>query len=191
MIGSSSLNVYSTDGKLLNSAGQRGKEKQYFDCPRGVSVSNDERRIYICDSYNARIQCLNLDLTFHSLIEDIPSPRDVKLTPDEVILLTSENPCVRYYNYSHQLIRQIVPRGTGNLVINPWYFCVDKASNILLTDLASSCVLIFSNRGKLIHKLGQEGEDRGEFIEVRGIALDFEGRIIVASENPNNCIQLF
>ena len=186
-----SLNLYSTKGKFLKTVWKHGKGKLQFDCPRGVAVSNVTKRIYICDSRNSRIQCLNLDLTFHSFIEDIPSPRDVKLTSDEVVVLISGDPCVRYYNYSHQLIRQIIPRGEGNLVIYPCYFCIDKASNILMTDFATNCVLIFSNRGELIHKFGQKGEDRGEFIYVSGIALDSEDRIIVASENPNHCIQLF
>ena len=188
---SHSLNVYSTEGEFLNSVGKEGKGKLEFYLPTGVAVSNENKRIYICDRDNARIQCLNLDLIFHSFIEDIPSPGDVKLTSDEVVVLTSGDPCVRYYNYSHQLIRQIIPRGEGNLVINPLYFCVDKANNILMADVATNCVLIFSNRGELIHKFGQEGEDRGEFINASGIALDSEDRIIVASMNPNHCIQLF
>ena len=186
-----SLNVYSTGGKFLNFIGKKGKGKLEFNWPRGVDVSNEKKRIYICERNNARIQCLNLDLTFHSFIEDIRSPKDVKLTSDEVVVLTPGDSCVRYYNYSHQLIRQIIPRGERNLVINPLYFFVDKVRNILMTDFATNYVLIFSNRGELIHKFGQGGGDRGKFIDVRGIALDSEDRIIVASENPNNCIQLF
>ena len=188
---SNSLNVYNTEGKFLNSVGEKGKGKLEFGFPRGVGVSNAKKRIYICDSGNARIQCLNLDLAFHSFIKDIPYPRDVKLTSNEVVVLTFGDPCVRYYNYSHQLIRQIIPRGEGNLVINSFYFCLDKAYNILMTDSATNCVLIFSNIGELMHKFGQEGEDSGEFIDVSGIALDSEDRIIVASENPDHCIQLF
>ena len=132
-----------------------------------------------------------MDLTFHTFIEDIDYPRDVKLTSDEVVVLTSGDTCVRLDNYSHQLIRQIIPRGEENLVINPWHFCIDKASNILMTDSATNYVLIFSNRGELICKFGQEGRGRGEFINVRGIALGSEDRIIVASKNPDHCIQLF
>ena len=188
---SDSLNVYSTEGKFLNSVGKKGKGKLEFDSPRRVAISNEKKRIYICDSDNRRIQCLNLDLKFHSFIKDIPHPRDVKLTSDEVVVLTFRDTCVRYYNYSHQLIRQIIPRGEGNLVINPFRFCIDKANNILMTDRATNCVLILSNTGELIHKFGHKGEDRGEFIGVTGIALDSEDRIIVASENPNHCIQLF
>ena len=68
---------------------------------------------------------------------------------------------------------------------------MDKAKDILMTDSATNCVLIFSNRGELMHKFGQKGGDRGEFIKVKGIALDSEDRIIIASWNPNHCIQIF
>ena len=186
-----SLNVHSTEGKFLNSVGKGGKRKLEFNGSRGVAVSNEKKIIYICHMSNARIQCLNLDLTFHSLIEDIPSPRDVKLSLDEVIVLTLGDPCVRYYNYSHQLIRQIIPHGERSLVIDPCYFYIDKARNIIMTDIATNCVLIFSSTGELIHKFGQRGEDGREFIDVTGLALDSEDRIIVASQNPNHCIQLF
>ena len=188
---SHSLNLYSTEGKFLKSIWKHGKRKLEFNRPSGVVVSNEKKRIYICDRENSRIQCLNLDLTFHSFIKDIPSPRDVKLTSDEVVVLTEGDPCVRYYNYSHQLIRQLIPRGEANLVRNPCYFCVDKASNIIMTDCATNCVLIFSNRGELIHKFGQRGVDRGQFIYATGIALNSEDRIIVVSRNLNHCIQLF
>ena len=54
-----------------------------------------------------------------------------------------------------------------------------------MTDTATNCVLIFSNSGELVHKFGREGENRGEFFEVTGIAVDSEDRIIVASKNTN------
>ena len=57
-----------------------------------------------------------------------------------------------------------------------------------MTDIATNCVLIFSNRGELMYKFGQTGKDRGDFFTVKGIALDSEDRIIVASNNPNHCI---
>ena len=51
--------------------------------------------------------------------------------------------------------------------------------------------IIFSKEGKEIYKFGKEGKRPGCFIEPRGIALDSEGRIIVASQNPDHCIQFF
>ena len=60
---------------------------------------------------------------------------------------------------------------------------------IYLTD--SHNALIFSNTGQLLHNLGMRGEGRGDLISPSGIALDRESRIIIMSENPSYCIQLF
>ena len=147
--------------------------------------------IYICDCWNNRIQCLNLNLTFNSFISKVNYPRDIKITPQDIVVLTGGSPCIQLYDYSHQLIRQIVTLGEGSQVIDPWYFCLDREFNILMTDLSAGRVLIFSNRGQLLHKFGKRGEGRGDIIYPAGIAVDREDRIIVVSENPKNCIQLF
>ena len=42
-----------------------------------------------------------------------------------------------------------------------------------------------------MHKFGREGNDTGEFIEPAGIALNSENKIVVISQNPSNCVQLF
>ena len=147
--------------------------------------------IYICDYSNNRIQCFNLNLTFNSFIPKVNLPKDIKLTPQDIVVLTDGSPCIRFYDYSHQLIREIISRGEGNQVTNPMYFCLDRELNILITDLLAETVLIFSIGGTLLYKFGKRGECRGDFISPTGIATDRKGRIIVVSRNPEHCIQIF
>ena len=147
--------------------------------------------IYICDYLNNHIQCLNLNLTFNSFIPNVNYPRDIKLTPEDIVVLRDGSPCIQFYDYSHQLIREIIIREEGNQVINPWYFCLDRELNILITDFSADVVMIFSNGGELLYKLGKSGEQRGDFISPTGIATDREGRVIVVSHNLENCIKIF
>ena len=188
---SNSLSVYSPEGRYIQSVGREGKKELEFYRPRAVAVSTVNNLFYICDCLNNRIQCLNLNLTFHSFISGVKQPRDIKLTSQDVVVLTGGSPCIQFYDYSHQLIRQIISRGEGNQVINPLYFCLDRKSNILMTDFSADRVLIFSDRGQLLHKFGKRGEGRGDLISPTGIAVDREDRIIVVSRNPKHCIQLF
>ena len=185
------LNLYSTEGKYLRSVGIKGKKRLKFDSPGGLDISTDRDRIYIAECYNNRVQCLNLNLKFNSFIEDIYGTSDVKLTSNEIVVLSLHNPCVSLYTYSHQLIREMIPIGEGNPFLIPLFLILDEASNILITDIERYCVFVFSFGGELIHRFGREGGKRGEFIIPRGISIDFQGRIIVSSENPDNCIQLF
>ena len=185
------LNVYSTEGKYLNSVGVKGKNELQFDQPRGLDISTDRDRIYLAEHGNDRIQCLNLNLKFNSFIDDIYGVRDVKLTSNEIVVLSARNPCVSLYTYSHQLIRDMIPKGDGNPVVTPVSFILDKSFNILITDFGMHCVSIFSFGGDLIHRFGKEGKKRGDFIKPSGITVDVEGRIIVSSKNPEHCIQVF
>ena len=190
-LNANSLTVYSTEGKYIESVGEVGNKELEFYWPRGVAVSTVNNLIYICELRNNRIQCLNLNLTFNSFIPKVTYPRDIKLTPEDIVVLTEGNPCILFYNYSHQLIREIITRGEGNQLIDPRYFCLDREFNILMTDFSADNVVIFSNRGQLLYKLGKRGEGRGDFISPTGIATDRAGRIIVVSWNPEYCIQLF
>ena len=185
------LNVYSTEGKFLKSVGVKGKKKLEFDKPKGLDISTDAYRIYIAEFENDRVQCLNLNLKFNSFIDNVLGTRDVKLTSDEIVVLSCRIPCVSLYTYSHQLIREMIPRGEGNPVIHPSFFVLDKSLNILITDLKSHCVSIFSFGGELIHRFGKKGEKRGELLEPAGVTINVEGRILVASKNPEHCIQIF
>ena len=60
-----------------------------------------------------------------------------------------------------------------------------------MTDFSANNVVIFSNRGQLLYKLGKRGMGRGDFFSPTGVATDREGRIIVVSENTEHCIQMF
>ena len=185
-----SLTVYSIEGKYIQSVGREGNKELEFNSPKGVAISTVNNLIYICDWWNNRIQCLNLNLTFNSFIPNVTLPRDIKLTPQNIVILTERNLCIQFYDYSHQLIREIITRRESSQVINPLYFCLDRELNILVTDFSANSVVIFSN-GELLHKLGKRGEGRGDFISPTGIATDREGRIIVVSHNPEHCIQIF
>ena len=186
---SNSLNVYSVEGKFLRSVGE--EEGLKFDQPRGIEISVLKNLIYVCDNKNNRIQCLNFDLTFNSFILNIFGPRDIKLTQNEIVILKRGDHCICLFNYSHQFVREMIHCGEGTPLNRPQYFCLDQQNNILMTDISSHCVAIFSIRGELIYKFGKKGVKRGEFIEPRGIALDSFNKIIVLSMNPTNCMQLF
>ena len=190
--GSHCLNVYSTGGKYLDSVGEKGKKELEFDQPRGLDVSTVKDRIYIAEFGNERIQCLYLDnLKFNSFIEDISGAKDVKLTSNEIIVLSNRNPCVSLYTYSHKLMCEIIPCGQGDPILTPYFLILDGSSNILITDYGNHSVSVFTFEGELLHRFGREGEDRGEFIMPAGIAIDSLSRILVVSDNPNHCVQIF
>ena len=189
--GSDLLTVYSTDGKYLQSVGGKGKNHLKFDKPKGLDTSTELNRIYIAEYENDRIQSLNLDLSFHSIIDDIYGALDVKLTPEEIVVLSLRNLCVSIYSYSHKLIREMILRDETCQLKLPVRFFLDECSNILITDVKSHCVCVYSYRGELLHKFGKKGDQKGDFIRPFSITICPQGRIIVTSDNPNHPILIF
>ena len=186
------VNMYSTDTKFEKSVGGKGTKWLELNKPRAIAISKEHKRIYIAEFDNDRVQCLNLDLTFLSIISNVYGALDVKLTATEIVLLSSNNPCVYLYSYSNQFIRLMIPWGESNPLISPSrIFITEALNNILFTDNDAHCVCVFSYEGKYLHKFGKSGENRGEFIQPRGLSIDAQGRILVASENPNHCVQSF
>ena len=149
-----------------------------FDTPRGLCVSAERNRVYITESENHRVHCLNLDLTFDSLIVDLYRARDVKLTPEEIVVLSFQNPCISIFSKSHQLIRKMIPRGKDLYLQGPTKFVLDNSFNILLTDFDAHCVSTYSYRGEFVHTFGKEGRQKGEFIHPKGLTISPSGQFI-------------
>ena len=185
------LTVYSTDGKYLESVGGKGSNHLEFDRPLGLDISTELNKIYIAELGNHIIQSLNLDLSFYSIIDDILGVLDVKLTSEEIVVLSSRNPCVSLYSYSHQLIREMIPYNEICQLKLPVRFNLDAFFNILITDMKSHCVCVYSYRGEFLHKFGKEGDQKGDFIAPKGITICCQGRIFVTSNNPNHPVQIF
>ena len=99
------LTVYSPDGKYLQSVGGKGRNHLEFDDPCGLDIYTELNRIYIAELENRRLHCLNLDLSFHYIIDDTYRAKDVKLTPEEIVVLSLCNPRVSHIHTSiHTLI---------------------------------------------------------------------------------------
>ena len=185
------LNVYSIDGALLQSVGNKGSQELEFDSPEGVVVSNVNDLVYICDTMNNRIQCLNLNLTFRSFIRNVFNPRDIKLTPNEIVVLKGDSFCICLFNYSHQFVRTMIRCGEGFTLRKPSFFCLDDDNNLLITDFSTHCIAVYSFRGELIHHFGNELTRQLNIFSPSGIALNSENLIIVVFFGIRNCLFLF
>ena len=168
-------------------AGKKGDERLEFHWPRGIAVSSGNI-VYICDWANNRIQCLNSDLSFNSIVSSVKGPKDIKLTPDNVIILTEDNNCIRFYDYQHRLCREIITRERqSSFSLIPG---LNSDYNIVLTDLHASCISIFSSTGELLNRHKRSADNR-DTLQPISVAVDSQNRIIVTSRNPNYCVQMF
>ena len=180
------------DCKLVRRTGTEGVGEGQVDRPRGL-CSDYNGDVYVADSGNNRVSVFSKQLQFLKCLgtQQLKSPVDVKVTPNSLMILDCSPNCIHFYSRSGDLLSSCVTQGKAGIVYQPYFFCLDTAGNILITDKWRNDVKIFSPSGHLIHKIGKEGQGRGEFSYPYGICVSELGTIFVVSWNGNFVLQSF
>lgn len=150
------------DANLLFSFGARGSGAGQFDHPLGLGA-DDDGRIYVADSGNARVQVFFPDGTLERVIEGPPGGGRGRLVEPADVAVCSQLGPERY-------------RG-----------------RIYVVDRAANRVQVFSpleDGARWLSTFGREGEDRGELGAPSGIALDHQCNVYVADPG-NHRLQMF
>ena len=74
-------------------------------------------------------------------------------------------------------------------VYNPLFFCLDTEENIIISDIDTHQIKIFSKEGNHIRTIGERGQQPGMFYRPSGLALTKE--LVVVSCTDNFRIQIF
>ena len=182
-----------SDFRLVARLGSEGSDIGQFNHPRQLSISSNGD-LFIADFGNDRIQIL--DSSLHPIREvahpSMHRPCDVKLTTDEMyVLSSSDTPCVHIFSYTGYKIRSLLTRGVGMQVTNPSHFCLDAHKSLIISDLSTGQIKIFSNEGTLLHTLGEPGHEVGMFDLPTGLALTSNLKLVTVSWNNNYGLQIF
>ena len=149
--------------------------------------------VYVADRSNHRVSVFSKDFNFlkHLFTQQLSYPRDVKITPNSVVVLDKSQNCIHFFSRSGVLLRSCVTRGEDGMVCAPRFFCLDPAGNILITDYYRDNIKILSPSGQLMHTIGKKGHGRGELYGQYGICLSQTGTIFVVSRSDNFGLQSF
>ena len=161
--------------------------------PSGLCIDTNGD-VYVANCSNQGIVIFSTNLQFKSsLTHELFCPRDVKLTPDCVVVLDWSPKCVHLFSRDGDYLSSCISQGgeQNSLVCFPQFFCLDFSGNILISDCDHHCIKIFTQSGELIHSIGRKGNKKGEFITPRGIAISNSGVIFVLSDHPKFSLQSF
>ena len=180
------------DCKLVRRTGTEGAGEGQLRVPRGL-CSDYNGDIYVAEPPNNRVSVFSKQLQFLKCLgtQQLKTPLDVKVTPNSLVILDWSPNCIHFYSRSGDLLSSCVTLGEDGMVYRPYFFCLDTAGNILITDNMRNDVKILSPSGHLIHEIGKEGNGRGELFYPRGICVSELGTIFVISENENFALQSF
>ena len=149
----------------------------------------------VADDNNDRISVFSKQLKFKSYLGrgHLQCPKDVKLSDDRIVVLDHGTKCVHFFSRDGQLLSSCVPQGrTQDCSVNfPYFFCLDAANNIIISDKYNNAIKLFTELGHHIHTIGRVGNGIGEFIRPMGVCISKLGNIFVVSNNPNYPLQCF
>ena len=187
------------DGTFIASVGSKGSGKLQFNEPWAVAADERGKRIYVCDTYNHRIQVLNFDLSYHSSFgskgtgpQQFNIPAGIAIDSHQNVFVADyNNHRVQVFNSEGWFQHQIKQRGAGMEELGyPISVCINRDDNVYVLEDSKCCVSIFSNKGDFIKSFGQPGNKAGEFDDPYGIAVDNSGCVYI-SDTDNNRIQIF
>lgn len=186
--GKNYITVHSLTGEVLKKIGKKGIGELEFNSPWGIAAGVDE--ILICERENNRVQVLSdsLDFKFFLGEDSLQDPRDVKLTTNEVYVLDTADPCIHVFSrIGFDFVRSFI--SLGSQISNPYFFDIDPADNIILSDAGSRKIFIFSSTGQLLHSIGELLAD--VLKDVMGVAVGKTGLIFCVSGCAQGVLNIF
>ena len=179
------------EGKHVTPIGCQGSGPLEFNTPCGLIVGIDGR-IFVCDTFNGRIQVLNPDLSFNSFMgTDIAPPGKLNAPYDIAI-----NSAGMFYiaDYSDHMVKifssrgdhlgQITSKGSQELLKNPVSVHVNKNDHVFVGEEKATGVSVFDMNGKFLMTVPVRLS--GSY----GITSDYDGLLYI-SDRANRRVQIF
>ncbi len=189
---------FTLKGKLIASAGTKGNGELQFDTPIAVACSPTNKKVYVCDTCNHRIQVLNSDMTFSSTFGSKGTDLGQFTNPTGIAIDKKGNVFVADYSSNRiqvfspdgQPLREITqqkPGGEG--LMGPVSVCLDSNEFVYVLESNEYRVSVFNKEGDFVRTF-RKREKAGEFNNLHSIAVDRTGYVYL-SDTDNHKIEVF
>ena len=159
--------------------------------------TDGNNNIYGCEYYNKSVIVFDKNLKFLYKIElksshlsSYTRTTSIKLYKDSMYVMFHNSPFpLQIFSLEGELERCLIPQ---NQTLFSNFFSIDRLENIIVPDLYTKRIKIFSKEGEPIHSIDSAmlpGDQK--FYYPRGVAVDRKNRIIVAQENKECCLLAF
>ena len=190
---------FTAKGDLLLKVGEKGSKRLQFDSPNAIAYNKTNRKLYVSDEWNHRVQVLNTDLTFHSSFGKRGSGKHEFIHPAGIAFDLTRNVYVADLN-NHRIqvftadgafLRTFGSKGDGPGQLNhPLGVAVSPTGVVFAAEMSGHRISVFRTTGEFIHSFGKPGSKEGEFYGPTGITIDSDANVIV-TDRENGRIQVF
>jgi sugar lactone lactonase YvrE len=172
----------------------------FFCSPKGITIDKNDR-IFIADTYNNRIQIMDVNGNMLGKLGNVTNPQDIAMNnsgdyfiPDSSYYAVQRGESVSLINRIQILDAQGDPLaniGSNASQFNlPESIAVDSNGNIYVVDAKNHRIQKFDLNRKFLLSWGGYGTNNGQFNSPSAITLDAIGHVYVA-DRLNNRVQKF
>ena len=198
--GNHRIQKFTNDGQFLASVGTKGTGPLQFDCPMDIAFNTRNKKVCVVENWNHRIQLLNSNLTFSSIIGGGHSSKNGEFahpwgvtcdSTGNVYVADYGNHRIQVFTASMKFLRKFgcYGQGEGELIF-PMSVAVDSKGMVFISDSGNYRISVFTSKGRFVKSFGQHGSGPGEFDRPRYLAVDDCG-VLCVCDNSNNRVQIF
>ena len=193
------IQKFMPDGQFIEAVGTQGGKPLQFSDPVGIAINRRNKKIYVCDNANSRVQILNHDLTFSGSFGSRGSGDGEFLgfwgaafdSTGNVYIADHGNSRVQAFTEKGQFLRKFGKYGKGSgELCSPTSIAIDSDDIAYVVDFYNDRISMFTCQGQFLGSFGRHGNAPGQFMTPCGIAVDRDGFICV-SDTDNNRLQIF
>ena len=195
----SRIQKFAPDGQFLAMAGNKGSGRLQFCEPDGIAINSANKMIYIVDNNAHRVQVLNQDLSYHSMLGSkghegghLYYPWGVACSSNGDVYVTDSGNClVKVFSSGGRFLREFGGKGDAKGRLKwPTGICVTKIGTVYVSEYGNHRVSIFTLGGHFLKCFGKKGTSRAEFGSLRGVNVDVNGLIYIC-DTENNRIAVY
>ena len=188
------IQKFTPEGQFLTAVGAKGKGPLQFDLPTDIAFNTANKKVYVTDWKNQRVQVLNSDLTFSSSFgfgkpstgkRKFDWPRGIACdSTGKVYVADFGNDRVQVFTAEGKFLKMFGRRGAGRGELSgPIGVAVDSNDMVYVSEWANNRVSVFTSEGVFVTSFGSHGEGPGH---PYGEAVDNSGVVYVCDHGKNS-----
>ena len=185
------------EGNIVRRLGCKGENPGQLSGPVDVTFINDDE-ILVADEWNHRVQEFNLHSEQNSVSSFGRQGTGDGNFRDPVSVCMDDERRITVSDYNNHRVQVLTRDGapmlkfgdSGPEKLNNPVGCVCYKNMFIVADSKNSCLKIFNSSGNFLRKIGEKGNEGGQFLMPYGVCVDQHGNILV-SDRDRGRIQQF
>ena len=194
------IQKFTAQGQFLAAVGAKGSGPLQFSLPTDIAFNTSNKRFYVAEIGNDRIQILNFDLSISVLSFGKKGSRKGCFdcahsvacdSTGNVYVADAGNHRIQVFTAEGKFLRMFGRHGEGRGELGyPAGVAIDTSDIVYVSEEGNYRVSVFTSDGLFVTSFGHRGNGPGEFAKPRGLVVDDCG-VVCVCDSGNSRFQAF